>query len=72
ECKHKGDVCANCAGDHRTSTCMNPLVRRCANCSGEHSAASRDCPVFKDELRRMEVEFPERYLPYVPTNEPWT
>lgn len=30
-----GPICGDCAGNHLTSACTEPLIRKCANCSGD-------------------------------------
>src|ERR1700723_3440350 len=61
ECKFIHDVCARCAGMHRTSECAVTDFAdfKCANCKTKgHGAADRECPIFKEKTRAMHERMP--------------
>ena len=77
ECKSPGDVCARCAGDHRTAdtACKaggeQPL--RCANCKKEgHGAADRECEVYQARLKASRARDTDSRYRLFPTDDPKT
>lgn len=75
-CKSIHDVCANCAGHHRTEQCGLTDHRKfkCSNCQGEegHGAADRLCPYFRAQLTKFHARIPDTKYKFFPTNEPHT
>ncbi|KAJ6491449.1 hypothetical protein C8R47DRAFT_918593, partial [Mycena vitilis] len=70
-CPAQNDVCARCAGEHRTAECeATDEERACANCRAAerayqgHGAADRSCPVFQDKLQFALERNPEAKYPY--------
>jgi hypothetical protein len=77
ECKSIHDVCARCAGMHRTNdpacTIGGKEDLKCANCKGVgHSAADRTCQVFRDNQRGTHARNPDAKYRLFPTAEPKT
>ena len=77
ECKSTKDVCARCAGEHRTTDpdCMigRGQPARCANCSKEgHGAADRSCEEYKRRLTQMRARDPDLRFRLFPTDDPDT
>ncbi|CAF0819288.1 unnamed protein product [Adineta ricciae] len=53
-CKTKQQVCAKCGENHKSDQCsVANDAAKCHNCKGNHLATSDDCPVFKDQEKRM-------------------
>ncbi|KAJ7082807.1 hypothetical protein C8R43DRAFT_909612, partial [Mycena crocata] len=74
-CKSVKDVCARCAGTHRTGDCttLDSGVFHCANCDVDgHSAADRKCPVFMRAQARKAASDPTSGYRYIPTADPRT
>jgi hypothetical protein len=77
ECKSIHDVCARCAGMHRTA---DPACKidgkgnlKCANCNeAGHGAADRTCRVFKEKLQSTHERNPDAKYRLFPTSEPRT
>jgi hypothetical protein len=74
ECKHEKDVCARCAGEHRTADCTKgPGELHCANCKQDgHGAADKRCRTYLDAVRMMMGRMPDLQFVYYPTGEMWT
>ncbi|KAJ3823758.1 hypothetical protein F5880DRAFT_1481616, partial [Lentinula raphanica] len=74
QCKAEHDVCARCAGRHRTSACQaNEQQLFCANCrKAGHGAASRECPEFQKKLKERTKWDPERAYRLFVTRNPTT
>ncbi|KAF9456712.1 hypothetical protein BDZ94DRAFT_1177136, partial [Collybia nuda] len=79
KCQHAHDVCAKCAGHHRTSACAveDQDNFRCSNCTGTdskgHGAGNRRCPHFLATLKKLHSRIPDTQYKYFPTaSEPWT
>jgi hypothetical protein len=70
-CKQIHDTCAKCGQLHRTSECTaTPGTQFCCNCrNGGHTASDRNCPVFKEECRRIAKRNPENKYRYFPVME---
>ncbi|KAJ7173837.1 hypothetical protein C8R46DRAFT_826237, partial [Mycena filopes] len=74
-CKARADVCARCAGDHRTDNCsmLNSGTFGCSNCKVEgHGAADRSCPAFVQALVKLRARDPSSRYVYYPTADPRT
>ena len=72
-CSEKGNTCSNCAGTHRTDSCLHLYMTRCISCkSDEHASWSRQCPTFLKRVAEFKERNPESQLPYFPTVDPWT
>lgn len=74
-CKHPTDVCARCAGDHRTKECSvtDPAQYRCANCKGEgHGSWDKSCPVYEDAVRKVNAQTPANFYKFFVTSDPAT
>lgn len=75
ECKSIHDVCARCAGMHRTKGCTaeDAGELKCANCMREgHGAGDRSCPIFKAKLVSMHAKIPGYAYRFFPTSDPST
>jgi Zinc knuckle len=74
DCKSIHDVCARCAGLHRTGDQLCGTGElRCANCQeGGHGAADRQCRVFKERLHQARDRDPDAKYRLFPTNNPST
>ncbi|KAJ3759431.1 hypothetical protein EV360DRAFT_41928, partial [Lentinula raphanica] len=74
QCKSENDVCARCAGRHRTATCQATDQQLfCANCKkAGHGAASRECPEFQRKLKERTKWDPERAYRLFVTRNPNT
>lgn len=77
ECKSPKDVCARCAGEHRTMDQSCPAGKsrpmRCANCAKEgHGAADRGCDVYQGRLAQLRTRDPDARFRLFPTNDPDT
>ncbi len=73
ECLENHDTCGNCAENHRTSLCPNPMRRSCASCKVDtHASWSRACPVFLKKSEECNRRFPENALTFIPSSDPWT
>ena len=73
DCSQAREVCGTCGRAHRTRDCTRQDLghHRCANCNADgHPTWSRDCPVFLDHLRRMDVRHPKNHLRFFPTADP--
>jgi hypothetical protein len=60
-CKSIHNVCARCAGMHRTDQCGVGMLEdfKCANCNARgHGAADRECPFFKARLAELHAKIP--------------
>jgi hypothetical protein len=59
-CKSIHDVCARCAGMHRTDECTIKETHKfkCANCKEmRHGATDRDCRIFREKTRTLHEKF---------------
>ncbi|CAK5279174.1 unnamed protein product [Mycena citricolor] len=82
DCPLTRDICARCAGEHRTSDCTKGDDKReCANCKTKgrphkgHGAADRSCPTFTDHLQASLQRNPDakyRYYPVEDDPSSWT
>jgi hypothetical protein len=75
DCKFIHDVCARCAGMHRTDQCQvsETANLKCANCKASgHGAADRACPVFKEKARMLHAKIPNYEYRFFPTTDPHT
>ena len=74
DCSAKVNTCSNCAGIHKTESCLHPnSITRCVSCdSHEHASWSRQCPTFLKRVVEFKERNPESLLPYFPTADPWT
>lgn len=67
-CPSQHDVCATCAGHHRTLQCPNKEKHRCANCVTDgHPAWSKNCPSYLRKLKEMINRNPENRYKYFVT-----
>ena len=66
-CPSTHDVCAHCAGHHRTTQCLDKNKQRCANCVCDgHPAWSKTCLAYERKLKQLLEANPEnRYKYYV-------
>src|SRR6202522_1199418 len=72
DCMEDKDICGNCAGTHRTSSCTVE-ERACASCkTSGHASWSRTCPAFTKRLAEFNVRNPDNSLQYFPTTDVWT
>ena len=72
ECTEERDKCANCAGSHRTFSCLVE-DRRCVSCNTEdHASWSRKCPTFLRKIDEYNIRNPDNLLQFFPTTDPWT
>jgi hypothetical protein len=74
-CKSIHDVCARCAGMHRTDQCGvgSSAEFKCANCHEKgHGAADRECPIFKAKLAELHAKIPNYAYRFFPTKDPNT
>ncbi|KJA23254.1 hypothetical protein HYPSUDRAFT_137981, partial [Hypholoma sublateritium FD-334 SS-4] len=77
-CKAPTDVCARCAGPHRTSACTaSDLETRCSNCPAQddnallcHGAGDCICPIFQEKVETMRRRAPGAHYRFFPTNDP--
>ncbi|CAK5284048.1 unnamed protein product [Mycena citricolor] len=82
DCPLTRDICARCAGEHRTGNCTKgDDERECANCKTKgrphkrHGAADRSCPTFTDHLQASLQRNPDakyRYYPVEDDPSSWT
>jgi hypothetical protein len=72
ECTEEKSSCANCAGPHRTSSCLTD-DRRCVSCkTNDHASWSRNCPTFLRKIDEFNSRNPDNSLQFFPTADPWT
>ena len=74
ECKATKDVCARCAGEHRTTDpdcgVAHGRTTRCANCNKDgHGAADRNCEVYKSKLAQLRARDPDSFVSSPPTTQ---
>ena len=77
ECTSTRDVCAQCAGKHRTTDQDCPVEKgqttKCANCNTTgHGAADRSCDEYKRRLAQMRARDPDSRFRLFPTDDPDT
>jgi hypothetical protein len=73
ECTVSADRCGNCAEDHRTDQCKQPLHTHCVSCdSDSHASWNRRCPTYIKKVGECDLRNPENLLQFFPTTEPWT
>ena len=77
ECTSTRDVCARCAGEHRTTDQDCPVGKgqttKCANCNTTgHGAADRSCDEYKRRLAQMRARDPDSRFRLFPTDDPDT
>ena len=72
ECTEEKDTCGNCAGPHRTNSCLTKDTR-CASCKTEdHASWNRACPTFLRKAAEFNNRNPDNLLQYFPTADSWT
>ena len=72
ECLEVEDKCANCAGPHRTRSCL-AADKSCVSCkSNDHASWSRKCPTFLRKLDEFNSRNPDNSLQFYPTADSWT
>ena len=72
DCIEEKDTCGNCAGPHRTSSCLTS-EKECVSCkTKEHASWSRTCPTFLRKLAEFNNRNPENSLQYFPTADSWS
>jgi hypothetical protein len=72
DCTEEKDTCGNCAGPHRTNSCLTN-DKRCVSCkTGDHASWSRDCPTFIKKTDEYNNRNPDNLLQYFPTADSWT
>ena len=73
DCTERGNTCSNCAGTHRTASCLHPYMTRCVSChSDDHASWSRQGPTFLKRVVDFKERNPESSMPYFPTADHWT
>jgi hypothetical protein len=75
DCKSIHDVCARCAGMHRTDACTVKDANqfKCANCKGQgHGAADRNCRIFREKLHMLHEKLSTYAYKFFPTSDPAT
>jgi hypothetical protein len=80
KCKAKNDICALCAGTHRTSEC-SVSTKKCTNCASEsatskhdHHASDRACPIYLRQVELMRQRHPDnryRFFPLITDPTTW-
>jgi hypothetical protein len=72
DCTEEKDTCGNCAGPHRTNSCLTN-ERRCTFCKmDDHGSWSRTCPTFIRKAAEFNNRNPDNLLQYFPTADCWT
>jgi hypothetical protein len=72
DCTEENSRCANCAGSHRTDSCL-VNDRKCASCkTDDHASWSRTCPTFLRKCDEFNYRNPENSLQFFPTTDSWT
>ena len=72
DCTEEKDTCSNCAGPHRTNSCLTKDIR-CASCKTEdHASWNRSCPTFLRKAAEFNNRNPDNLLQYFPTADSWT
>lgn len=72
ECIEEKDTCGNCAGPHRTNSCLSE-EKDCVSCkSKDHASWSRTCPTFIRKLAEYNSRNPENSLQFFPTADSWS
>ena len=72
DCVTEKDICGNCAGPHRTSSCR-VNERSCVSCkANDHASWSRACPTFVKKIAEFNARNPDNSLQYFPTADAWT
>ena len=72
DCITEKDICGNCAGFHRTSSCR-VNERSCVLCkANDHASWSRACPTFVKKIAEFNARNPDNSLQYFPTADAWT
>lgn len=72
DCTEEKDSCGNCAGPHRTNSCLTQ-DKRCVSCKTEdHASWSRMCPTFIRKTDEFNSRNPDNLLHFFPTSDPWT
>jgi hypothetical protein len=72
DCIEEKDTCGNCAGPHRTASCLTS-EKECVSCkSKDHASWSRACPTFTRKLAEYNNRNPENSLQYFPTADSWS
>jgi hypothetical protein len=72
DCPEEKDTCGNCAGPHRTISCLTN-EKKCVSCKSEgHASWSRECPTFIRKVDEYNNRNPDNLLQYFPTADSWT
>ena len=72
DCPEEKDTCGNCAGPHRTNSCLTN-EKKCVSCKIEgHGSWSRTCPTFVRKFDEYNNRNPDNLLQYFPTADSWT
>jgi hypothetical protein len=72
DCTEDKDTCGNCAGPHRTVSCLTS-DKRCVSCkTDDHASWSRKCPTFIRRTDEYNNRNPDNLLQYFPTADSCT
>ncbi|CAF2145762.1 unnamed protein product [Rotaria magnacalcarata] len=53
-CKTKQQTCARCGDSHQVDKCSGAAdTWKCCNCKGSHLVTSNECPIYKEQEKRM-------------------
>ncbi|CAF1118005.1 unnamed protein product [Rotaria magnacalcarata] len=53
-CKTKQQICARCGDNHQVDKCSGAAdIWKCCNSKGSHLATSNECPIYKEQEKRM-------------------
>ncbi|CAF4171465.1 unnamed protein product [Rotaria magnacalcarata] len=53
-CKIKQQTCARCGDNHQVGKCNSTAdTWKCCNCKGSHLVTSNECPIYKEQEKRM-------------------
>ncbi|OSC98665.1 hypothetical protein PYCCODRAFT_1447257 [Trametes coccinea BRFM310] len=75
DCKAEDNVCATCAGAHRSADCpvQDPQLFRCANCKEDgHAAWDHSCPTLRSKVRARTARRADAGFRFFVTNSPET
>ena len=73
DCPISREVCGTCGKNHKTVNCLlhEQSQFHCVNCNAAgHATWDRECPVFMEQLKRMNARHPENGLRFFPTSDP--
>lgn len=54
-CSANDFVCRECSDNHPTDQCLAPF-KKCANCGGDHPAGHRNCRIYEEECKILEIQ----------------